>query len=786
MIVLRPAPTAESHASPIRAFLSFAPYLRYLRKRILDPGQQFVDFYRQIIERLESTPELLEPVDDLDVIHRHEDLFQLIASTIFPLSEDPDLQYFALGTPYRFQVFFYSKSYGDYFSHDEEGYVVFPPERPLAHLDAEYELMAYRMLCLKCYGKRIKVPERKTNQWIDKKTGIRRYSRIHIDESFIDVHTDGDLPPFPESCMDASTGKITDMDTLRNALPLSGFRFEGFITRRSIVDVTVEECIKEVKNALIDLQSSNPEPGYEKVRAAVETLLGLRDVRVSLCPFLKLNHRYVYGRAYLGRSILAGAQHGNREPEAAYQALADLLTRERRPVFFSNIREEAQVERGSGLHSFLLQAGDGCYLVAPLFQQDELIGMMEVASPQAGVLNREVLKKLEPVYTFFEMVCRNDINRFRESIESLVKERYTSLQPIVEWKFLEEAWKYLSEHEKHAVSEIGLVRFDGVYPVFGAIDIRNSSTERNKCMQADLYGQLDLIDATIEELSVDPPAAVRDFLQTLREKNRHFRNTTGGQLAAEDEAKLNEYLEHEVKSFFRHLSHSGNGLSEPAARYLHAVDPELGHVFNHRRRYEDSIARINETISRYLDTEQQKLEKVYPHYFEKFRTDGVEYNIYIGESLTPYRNFDYIFLRNIRLWQLVSMAEIARKTFTLESEIPLPLQTTQLILVYGTPICIGFRRDERRFDVDGAESVRFEILKKRLDKVRIQGTGERLTQPGFISIVYLHEKEAREYGEYIHHLQQKGYVEKQVEKLALDDVQGISGLKAIRLRVVMK
>jgi hypothetical protein len=164
----------------------------------------------------------------------------------------------------------------------------------------------------------------------------------------------------------------------------------------------------------------------------------------------------------------------------------------------------------------------------------------------------------------------------------------------------------------------------------------------------------------------------------------------------------------------------------------------------------------------------------------------VEYNIYIGESLTPYRNFDYIFLRNIRLWQLVSMAEIARKTFRLESEIPLPLQTTQLILVYGTPICIGFRRDERRFDVDGAESVRFEILKKRLDKVRIQGTGERLTQPGFISIVYLHEKEAREYGEYIHHLQQKGYVEKQVEKLALDDVQGISGLKAIRLRVVMK
>jgi hypothetical protein len=475
-----------------------------------------------------------------------------------------------------------------------------------------------------------------------------------------------------------------------------------------------------------------------------------------------------------------------REREAAYQALADLLTRERRPVFFSNIIEEVQADNDSELHPFLAQVGEGCYLVAPLFLQDELIGMMEVASPQVGVLNREVLKKLEPVYTFFEMVCRNDINRFRISIESLVKERYTSLQPIVEWKFLEEAWKFLNENDQHAVSEIGLVKFDDVYPVFGAIDIRNSSTERNRCMQADLYGQLDLIDATIEELSANPPEPVRAFLHSLREKNRHFRDSTGGQLAAEDEAKLNEYLEHEVKSFFRHLSHSGNGLSEPAARYLHAVDPERGHIFLHRRRYEESITRINDTISRYLDAEQQMLEKVYPHYFEKFRTDGVEYNIYIGESLTPYRNFDHIFLRHIRLWQLVSMAEIARQTHDLESEIPLPLQTTQLVLVYGTPICIGFRRDERRFDVDGAESIRFEILKKRLDKVRILETGERLTKPGCISIVYLHEKEAAEYGEYIHHLQQKGYVESQVEKLALDDVQGISGLKALRLRVIMK
>jgi hypothetical protein len=206
-------------------------------------------------------------------------------------------------------------------------------------------------------------------------------------------------------------------------------------------------------------------------------------------------------------------------------------------------------------------------------------------------------------------------------------------------------------------------------------------------------------------------------------------------------------------------------------------------MFGHRRRFDESIGMINNVISTYLETEQAKIEKVYPHYFEKFRTDGVEFNMYIGESLTPNRSFDYIYLKNIRFWQLITMAEIIRRTARLEPRLPMPLQTTQLILVYGSPICIGFRSDERRFDVDGAESIRFEILKKRIDKVKIRETGERLTQPGSIAIVYTNAKEAEEYEEYLYFLQQKNMMEGSKEMLELEEVQGISGLKAIRVKI---
>jgi len=783
MKILVPDPGKYKNESVINASLSFIPYLNYLKKRIEDPTQQFADFYRHVINRFEDCPEMLQPLQNRDLFEKNEDLFQLVASTIFPVSRDADLQYYAFGTPYKFQIFFYSKSYSDYFTPDENGYVIFPPERPFEQLEQEYMLMAYRMIFRRYYQIEISVPDRKTNRWVEKTTGIRRYSRIHIDESFIDVHVDAELPPFPKECLDPITNKLIDIDSLQQKLPLSLFRFEGFIVRRSIVDVTVEESIKEVKNALIEIQSNNPEPGYEKVRSAIETLLGLKKVEVSLSPFLKLNERYVYNESYSGRSVLLAGLEKATQKEEAYHQLAVLLNQYKKPLYISNMLEQGTEQSQFPLLPYLKHTGACCYIVAPLFENDELIGMMEAASPHAGVLDTEILKKLEPVYTFFEMACKNNIVQFHNEIESLVKEQFTSLQPIVEWKFLEEAWKFLKEKKIKASPEMGMVKFEKVFPVYGAIDIRNSSTERVRCLQADMLEQLQCIDDHVNQMLDSANEKVKEYLESLKTRNELFRHKTSDHLQAEDEAKVNDYLENEVKSFFHHLSHSNDALAEKAGEYLEMVNPLRGRMHQHRQRFDESIDMINNTISTYLENEQAKIDKVYPHYFEKFRTDGVEFNIYIGESLTPNRSFDYLYLKNIRFWQLITMAEITRRTFRLESMLPVTLKTTQLILVHGSAIRIGFRRDERRFDVDGAESIRFEILKKRIDKVKVIETGERLTQPGTIAIVYTNEKDAMEYDEYLHFLQQKNLMVGDKEMLDLEDVQGISGLKAIRIKV---
>jgi hypothetical protein len=111
------------------------------------------------------------------------------------------------------------------------------------------------------------------------------------------------------------------------------------------------------------------------------------------------------------------------------------------------------------------------------------------------------------------------------------------------------------------------------------------------------------------------------------------------------------------------------------------------------------------------------------------------------------------------------------------------LDVTSLILIQHVPLAIRFRGDERRFDVDGAYNVRYEIIKKRIDKTVVRGTGERLTQPGKIALVYSHSSEAQEWREYIEYLQRLGYLTGDLEELELDELEGAQGLRAVRVTV---
>jgi len=362
----------------------------------------------------------------------------------------------------------------------------------------------------------------------------------------------------------------------------------------------------------------------------------------------------------------------------------------------------------------------------------------------------------------------------------MIKEHFTAIQPAVEWKFTEAAFQYLEHRQLSDMAKMPAIVFEDVYPLYAAIDVRNSSTERNHSIQLDLLEQLNMA----RDLLLKAGKLVHfPLLQETQYRIEKYILSASDTLLSDDELIIYDFLQHDLDALLKNLRHSKPELKKWIDDYFRTLDPQRKVIYHNRKDYEESITRINDVLDRFVDTEQHEAQEIYPHYFERYLTDGVEFNIYIGQSLSPRHPFNEMYVRNLKLWQLSLLAKAARITHTLEKRLQLPLQTTQLILAHSIPLSISFRRKERKFDVDGAYNIRYEIMKKRIDKVHLKDSEERLTQPGTIAIVYSQHKEMQEYMEFIEYLQADRLLGEKIEHLDLEDTQGISGLKAIRVEV---
>jgi hypothetical protein len=264
--------------------------------------------------------------------------------------------------------------------------------------------------------------------------------------------------------------------------------------------------------------------------------------------------------------------------------------------------------------------------------------------------------------------------------------------------------------------------------------------------------------------------------------NTYLKEVSRG-LNAGDEISILDFLKRDIYPVFNHIKEISPVLSNKVDVYMNRLDKNLNVVYEKRKDYENSVTLLNDKLAKYLDKQQLQAQDMFPHYFERYKTDGVEFNMYIGQSLINNKVYDDLYLYNLRLWQLQTMYELENLAFSSRQNMQHDLRVASLILVHSNPMAIRFRMDEKQFDVDGAYNIRYEIIKKRIDKAHIKGTDERLTSPGKIAIVYSQDKDALEYEKYINYLQSKNQLGK-IEYISLEDLQGVSGLKALRVEVI--
>jgi hypothetical protein len=766
--------TLSSDESLFNSRLSFRSLLAALKKNIAEGNPGVQKLYGRVVTEFESYPELMQDIDDLSILTPYTDLIEELLASIFPPTSSSHENLYAVTLPFKFQTVYTSKLFHHLFIKPGTNEVKVPDDTTGLKLNKEKLEFAYGMILKKYCG--YNSPE--TSGWIhpykDLHTGLTKYLELKIDTRFIDVNPAGELPKMPDSILCQRTNRIKTIAELTEHIDLKKFVFEG-LSIIKVNDVTEQEVISMIKNSLLNINAFSDATVYPELEAHIQSLLGLKDVGIGVTPFFKVNGHYVYSDLHNNNSILFKHFHSSEEKDEVSDGCKLVFKESDRPVVFETLNEQLLTE--VDYLQYYYMEGARSLIICPLKLHDELLGILEIMSETPGRLRHTHIGKIEAAIPLFTLGLEKSLESLDTQIDKVIKEQFTAVQPAVEWKFTEVALNYIVNKQHNEDVKIERIAFNEVYPLYGAIDIRNSSTERSHSIQLDMVEQLELAAKVVKRAQADMPFPL---LQEIEFKIEKYIQSASDVLLSDEEISIHDFLQGQVVSIFNHLHGTQPSVKNEIEHYFSSLDPQLGMIYHHRKEYEQSISHINDTLARFVDKEQASAQKVYPHYFERYITDGLEFNIFMGQSVAPRKRFDEIYLRNMKMWQLTLLAKAARITHELEKHLSHPLRTTQLILAHSQPLSITFRTEERKFDVDGAYNIRYEIVKKRIDKVRIKETNERLTQPGKIAIVYSQPKDATEYMEYIEFLQNQNLLKHGIERHDLEELQGVVGLKALR------
>jgi hypothetical protein len=760
---------------PFACEFSLAPLVKFWEQAARENSAQGA-MARAIQERLRQVPELAQPVLDPAVLDDHRDLLAAMMAAIFPPASWEE-DFGAAVFPFYPQGFYATPSF--------VRTVLGPDGTPRGRLNVDPQtlvrmrtLNAYSLILKRIYDIELVVDYPLVFTFTDPESGLDRHFKGRFDLRFLEVETIGPAPVLDARARQRLQSRITDVDLLKELLPPASFRFRGFSVMKE-VDVTDQEVVSALKRDLIDKESIVSETRFLALQQKLRILFRRPKLSLALAAIdgdrvLKLNS----GLRLEHACIFADSVHHKTSDFAG--SIFERAVRERHPLIIADLEDWPDRTR---VEDAILQHGARNVVVAPLVYQDAVIGTFELLSPDAGDLNATHAPKLDEILPLFAMAVKRSVDELNGRLQALIKDKFTAIHPVVEWRFRKAVMDSMDRKMITAGADPGEIEpivFREVNPLYALSDIRGSSTHRVWSIQADLLAQFALAREVVRAAHEARGLPILDQLAHRIDGHASDLEVT---LRSGDEVALIGFLRREIEPLFDHLATFGPEVREHIDAYRRALDPQLGALYNQRKAFEESMTLVNDSISAYVDMEEQAAQAMFPHYFEKQRTDGVDYSIYVGASLIEDGRYDPLYLRNLRLWQLMVACGVALRVDRLKERLAVPLEVTNLILVQHAPLSIRFRFDEKRFDVDGAYNVRYEIVKKRIDKAIVDGTSERLTQPGKIAIVYSQNSEAAEYRGYIDYLRKLGYLMPEVEELELEELQGVPGLRALRASV---
>ena len=758
---------------PFDILISFHKVIEEYKKELAEVESKFSrEYMEKMLENVSEYDELTSGFEDPKLLKKYEEPIKILLDDLFPnILTNNEIK--AAAVPFHNILFNTSRRFRQILKNAGDDF-------DLSFRSMNEELI-FTFACIqilkKYYGYEVEI-SRPLYYDIPDEQGIMRHYRLAMNADFVEIIKKDDAPEITQKDVDLLLQNVDDIDLWKEKLPPHSYIFKGF-TIVNLTDVTIDDAISELKTTLL-FEEVNEAEELEKLQEIFRSIYKIPDLRVGFTVYNRKEMVFERMNNEEAKSFILDDQLVNDcDTGICEKGLQTLIEKS---SYFTISNVDSYAKKNDNLLAKNLKKNNvkSC-LLAPIAKNGKLLGILELASERKNELNSINAIKLDDILPYIVTTVERNRSDYENRVKAVIQSECTSIHPSVLWVFEKEAKKFIRDLDQDGLASFKDISFKDVYPLYGQIDIVASSEARNEAIKSDLMDQLDIImniidkAYAIEELPIYDQVKYRvaDFKEELKDR-----------LNASSEQKVFNLLQKEVNPLMSHLKKQSKEIEKLVDEYTGMLNPETGLVYNHRKKYDETVQQINRTMSRYIDKRQIVAQNIYPHYFERYKTDGVDHNMYIGASMANKRPFNKVYLFNLRLWQLSTMCEMENRFYQLQERTPMKLEAASLILVYNNTMSIRYRMDEKKFDVDGTYNARYEIIKKRIDKAFVKGTEERVTQKGHLTIIYSQSSDEREYLQYIKYLQEKHYFGDKVELLELEDVQGVVGLKAIRVNIL--
>lgn len=746
---------------------SFFKVIEKLEVQAKDKDQNVALFAQNLLKEIEPYPLLKEGITGSVLSDEYKEPVDKLCRTLFPdalLTNEIK----AIAPPFSFDLIYKSTRF--------ENIVQSTDVELFHHLSdvsvEDYYLYTCYAILGSYYGYPVKADRPMMVEIVDKNLGTKKVYRMAINADMIEfIPTEKSFDITQEDYVKL-LDNFENLSLWKKHFPPNSWIMRGIMII-NLMDVTIDQSLSSITSNLLVKSTDS----FENIRDGIKSLYDSKSIEVGIVTFNE-NELIPVHKANV-HSILLGENVTMDCTENMCKFTFNKLIDQKQPMIIPDVEKFHEMS-ASSISERLVELNIQSYIIAPLIYEDELLGFMELSSTNKYELNTISLSRIREILPILAMATKRYKTETQNHIEAIIQQECTTIHESVKWRFETEAQKFLQEQINNEQPVFKDLIFKEVYPLYGQLDIKNSSVKRNEAVKSDLIRQITEV-RKILQYAFDQ-TNIFAYEELIYRVDGYVGKIKKG-LSAGSEHQILEFLKSNIYPVFRHLKQSDPELNIRIEKYERLLDPELQTIYKQRKKYDKSVNQINSRLAFFIDEKQRQAQDIFPHYFERYKTDGVEYNMYIGQSISNNKTFDPIHLQNLRLWQLIVMCEMEVEYRRIQQDLETDIEIASLVLVYNTPISVHFRMDEKRFDVEGAYNARYEIIKKRVDKAHIKGTKERITQPGHLSIIYSQEEDARLYRNYLEFLQSKKYVVKDFEDLELEDLQGITGLRALRVRV---